>query len=154
MGARTSKGQRADSGSTVQPSSPRASGNELQHSTSEAGRDGRTAFETLVEQAPFGVYIVDSSLRIVQINRGSQENAFRNVRPAIGRQLDDAMRVIWPEETAQWVVEEFRRTLRTGEPYFSKHYIERRADIGETEAYEWELHRITLPDGQFGVVCY
>jgi hypothetical protein len=31
---------------------------------------------------------------------------------------------------------------------------EQRADRGQIEYYEWQIHRITMPDGRFGVVCY
>jgi signal transduction histidine kinase len=64
------------------------------------------------------------------------------------------MRIIWPEPIATEVIEHFRRTLDTGDPYYSKDYIHPRADIDGVEAYEWELHRMTLPDGELGVVCY
>jgi signal transduction histidine kinase len=32
--------------------------------------------------------------------------------------------------------------------------VERRLDRDEDEYYEWLIHRIPLPDGRFGVVCY
>jgi signal transduction histidine kinase len=117
-------------------------------------RRSRESLSNLVDRAPFGVYIVDASYRIVLINGDAQDRAFRNVRPALGRDLREALRVIWPEPVAADVLSQFQRTLETGEPYYSKDYIEARADIGGIEAYEWELHRISLPDGQPGVVCY
>lgn len=108
----------------------------------------------LVERCPFGIYIVDSQFRIAIVNSGTKEGAFRNVRPLIGRPFDEAIRIIWPEPVATEIVTIFRRTLQTGEPYFSKDYVQPRADVDIVESYEWELHRITMPDGQFGVVCY
>ena len=42
----------------------------------------------------------------------------------------------------------------TGEPYFTPERSEQRADRGVTEYYEWQISRIPLPDGRFGVVCY
>lgn len=36
----------------------------------------------------------------------------------------------------------------------SPRYFERRLDLGVKQAFEWELRRLTLPDGQHGVVCY
>jgi PAS domain S-box-containing protein len=112
------------------------------------------AIETLVEQAPFGLYIVDSRFRIVMLNAGSQARAFRNVNPAVGRDFGEAIRVLWPPPVAEDIIRIFRHTLATGEPYVSKDYVQPRADIDEVESYEWELHRIVLPDGQYGVVCY
>lgn len=109
---------------------------------------------TLVEQCPFGIYIVDADFRIASVNAGSQDKAFANVRPLIGRPFDEAMRIIWPEPVATDCINVFRHTLATGEAYSSKDFVNPRADTGETEGYEWELHRITLPDGRYGVVCY
>src|SRR6188474_828263 len=91
----------------------------------------------LVERAPFGVYIVDSSFRIALINADSQERAFRNVKPAVGRDFAEAMRILWPEEVAASVIQLFRHTLDTGEPYCSQDYISPRADIEGVESYEW-----------------
>lgn len=111
-------------------------------------------FAELIERSPFGVYVVDSAFRIAIMNRGSQEGAFRNVRPVIGRDFAEAMRILWPEQIAGEVIGHFRHTLATGEPYRSPRFVNPRADLHVTEAYEWELHRMTLPDGQHGVVCY
>jgi PAS domain S-box-containing protein len=108
----------------------------------------------LVERAPFGVYIVDSQFRIAHMNIGSQSGTFRNVRPVIGRDFPEAMRVLWPEPVAEDVIAVFRHTLETGEPYYSPRFTNQRLDIEAEESYEWELHRMTLPDGQFGVICY
>lgn len=108
----------------------------------------------LIERCPFGIYIVDSSFRIVQVNAGSREGAFANVRPLIGRPFDEAIRILWPENVAAGIVGNFRRTLETGEPYYSKDFVNPRSDIDLEEGYEWELHRIILADGQFGVICY
>ena len=116
-------------------------------------RSQKTFFE-LVERAPFGIYVVDSQFRIAQMNAGSQDGAFRNVRPVIGRDFAEAMRILWPEPVAAEIIAAFRHTLETGEPYYSPRFINPRHDVGTVESYEWELHRMTLPDGQYGVICY
>jgi PAS domain S-box-containing protein len=111
-------------------------------------------FSELVERAPFGIYVVDSQFRIAQMNAGSQNGTFRNVRPVIGRNFSDAMRILWPETVASEIIAVFRHTLETGEPYYSPPFINARHDVGTIESYEWEAHRMTLPDGQYGVICY
>ncbi|MBV9505915.1 MAG: response regulator [Acidobacteriia bacterium] len=108
----------------------------------------------LIERAPFGVYIVDSRFRIAQMNVGSQKGAFRNVSPVIGRDFAEAMAILWPEDVAAEIVRKFRHTLDTGESYRSPRFVSPRHDVDTVEAYEWELHRMTLPDGQNGVICY
>ena len=117
-------------------------------------RQSREALSGLVERAPFGVFIVDSQLRITQMNAGSQTGAFRNVRPVIGRDLGEALRIIWPPEVAAEALAVFRRTLATGEPYISRNFTQARRDIDAVESYEWEVHRLRLPDGQYGVATY
>jgi len=48
----------------------------------------------------------------------------------------------------------FRHTLESGEPYATPEYLSQRLDLKPTEYYEWQLNRIVLPDGRYGVVCY
>jgi PAS domain S-box-containing protein len=123
--------------------------------TSTAGPSpNRDAVLDLVDLAPFGVYVVDSSFRIAHINRVAQARAFRNVNPAVGRDLAEAMRILWPEDVAVQACALFRHTLETGEPYYSADFREPRADIDDVESYEWELHRIALRDGAPAVVCF
>jgi PAS domain S-box-containing protein len=116
--------------------------------------DNSRTLDAVIERCPFGIYIVDADFRIASLNLGSQAGAFANVRPVIGRAFDEAMRIIWPEPVAAGVIGAFRHTLETGEPYSSKDFMNPRADIEQTEGYEWELHRIRMPDGRPGVVCY
>ncbi len=108
----------------------------------------------LVERAPFGMYIVDADFRITLMNEGSKRVAFRNVPDVIGKDFGDAIRVLWPEPVASEIAGRFRHTLETGESYHSSDFRNPRRDVEAIEAYEWELQRITLPDGRFGVVCY
>jgi signal transduction histidine kinase/ActR/RegA family two-component response regulator len=120
----------------------------------EEVRRSREALNGLIDRAPFGIYIVDGDLKIAQMNARSQSGAFYNVRPVVGRQLEDIMRRMWPEPVASEIVSAFRHTLETGEAYRSRNFMSVRADTDNLESYEWELHRITLPDGKLGVVSY
>jgi PAS domain S-box-containing protein len=125
-----------------------------QKAAEEALKRNEQTVVDLIEHAPFGVYVVDSRMRIARLNHRSQEGAFRNVRPAIGRDLGEALHTVWPEPVAADILAAFRHTLDTGEPFVSPGFINRRADMDAIESYEWQLHRIVLPDGQPGVVCY
>ncbi len=127
----------------------------IEHARAEeaVSRSQKTFFE-LVERSPFGTYIVDSQFRIAQMNTASQDGAFRNVRPLIGRSFNEAMHILWPEPVAAEIISHFRHTLETGEPYYSPRFVNPRHDVDVVEAYEWELHRMLLPDGQYGVICY
>ena len=89
----------------------------------------------IVERCPFGIYIVDDDFFIASMNEGSQQGAFVNVRPVIGRSFHEAMRVMWTEAVAADVIDIFRRTLATGESYHSKNFSHARVDVDQTEAY-------------------
>lgn len=107
----------------------------------------------LIQNSPFGIYLVDADFRLHQVSLGAQK-VFSNVRPLLGRDFAEVLRTVWPEPFANAAIERFRHTLATGEPYASPRTVERRADIGELESYDWRIERIALPDGRFGVVCY
>jgi len=110
-------------------------------------------FLNLIQNNPFGVYLVDSNFRLAQVSIGSRK-VFSNVHPLIGRDFAEVLRTIWPESFASHAIERFCHTLETGEPYHSMNTTERRDDTAELESYDWRIDRVTLPDGQFGVVCY
>jgi signal transduction histidine kinase/CheY-like chemotaxis protein len=110
-------------------------------------------FASLVEQSPLGIYTVDSQFRIRNVSRGAMP-AFRNVTPLIGRDFAEAMHIIWPDSFAHETIAIFRHTLQTGVPYISPGMTEKRHDLDAIESYEWQINRVTLDDGQYGVVCY
>jgi PAS domain S-box-containing protein len=117
-------------------------------------RRGAELLNTIIDSSPAGFYIVDADFRISHLNAGARERAFRNVNPAVGRRFDEAIRVLWPEPLASDIIRIFRHTLDTGEPYKSPGLVAARADIPVVETYDWELQRITMPDGRHAVVCY
>lgn len=119
----------------------------------EALRRSRDTFLALIEDAPFGVYLIDADFRLAQVSAGAAA-VFSNVRPLLGRDFAEVVRHIWPEPFATSVIAHFRRTLEQGEPYHSIETTEQRADTGGTETYDWRIERVALPDGSFGVVCY
>ena len=110
-------------------------------------------FATLIEQAPMGVYVVDGQFRLQQVNTEAMPT-FETVRPLIGRDFNEVMEILWGPELGRQCATIFRHTLETGERYESPPFVEPRHDLGEEQAYEWETQRVTLPDGQHGVVCY
>jgi PAS domain S-box-containing protein len=120
----------------------------------EQVRLGAELLTFLIDRSPTGFYIVDADFRISHINADSQARAFRNVNPAVGRRLDDAMRVLWPEPLATEIINIFRHTLETGEPYKSPGLVSPRADLESVETYEWQLQRILMSDRRWAVVCY
>ncbi|WP_425400159.1 PAS domain S-box protein [Aeoliella sp.] len=119
----------------------------------ESFRRSAETFAALVEESPLGIYTVDSEFKIKHASAGSAP-AFQNIQPVIGRDFAEVMHAIWPAEFADEAIRLFRRTLETGEPYISPGLTEQRKDLGTVESYEWQINRVTLADGGYGVVCY
>jgi PAS domain S-box-containing protein len=108
--------------------------------------------EALVNTAPLGVYLVDDALRIAAVNPVAAPHL--GERDLVGSDFRALLRRIWPLDAAEAVIERFQETLRTGEPYVVPEWIARRCDHGAVECYEWQIHRLPLPGGRYGVVCY
>ena len=120
----------------------------------DAERQIRAAqFETLLNQAPLGAYLVDADFRIQQVNPSARP-FFGDIADLVGRDFDELVHVLWTKEYADQIVSLFRHTLETGEPYMTSGRIGGRIDRDANEYYEWRIDRIPLPDGRFGVVCY
>jgi PAS domain S-box-containing protein len=116
-------------------------------------RQNEALFSALVELAPMGVYVVDAQFRLQQINARALP-AFEKVQPAVGRDFSEVMEILWGPVVSEPIIKIFRHTLATGEHYVSPRFSNVRQDLGEERTYHWETQRMTLPDGQHGVVCY
>lgn len=110
-------------------------------------------FSTLIELVPIGVYVIDARFQMQQINP-SAINAFGNLHPLIGRDFSEIVHILWPNPIADELIARFRLTLETGETCQSTEFTERRQDTGMEEIYDWQIQRITLPAGEYGVVCF
>jgi len=110
-------------------------------------------YQTLLNQAPLGVYLVDADFRIRDVNPTAKQ-VFEDVPNLIGQDFEQVIHLIRDPQYADEIVSIFRHTLKTGEPYQTPEWTERRVDRGVTEYYEWRVDRIPLPEGGLGVVCY
>jgi len=116
-------------------------------------RQNEALFSALVDLAPTGVYVVDAQFRLQQINSLALP-AFAQVEPKIGRDFGEVMNILWGPKLGGQIAKIFRHTLTTGERYVSPRSSGFRQDLVEEKSYDWEIQRVTLPDGQHGVVCY
>jgi diguanylate cyclase (GGDEF)-like protein/PAS domain S-box-containing protein len=121
--------------------------------TEDQLRSNHDTFFDLIQNTPFGMYVVDAQFCLRQISMATQK-VFSQISPLIGRDFDEIVHLLWVEPFASEVIAHFRHTLATGEPYAAPNTTEQRNDIPDVESYDWKIERITLPDGQFGVVCY
>ena len=64
------------------------------------------------------------------------------------------MRRRWPQEYADEILDRFRHTLETGEPYMVPEWSRWLPQGDVCKIYEWQISRIPLPEGGYGVVCY
>src|SRR4029077_4562560 len=74
-------------------------------------------FQTLLNQAPLGVYVVDADLRIREVNPVALPVFGDIPGGVVGRAFDEVIHILWDPEYANEVVRIFRHTLDTGEPY-------------------------------------
>ncbi len=116
-------------------------------------RRNHDTFSALIQNNPFGVYVVDADFRLAQVSLGAQK-VFETVDPLLGRDFNEVLQTLWPEPFASESIARFRHTFNTGEAYSSPSMIERRADSGVVEQYDRRIERISMPDGRYGVVCY
>ena len=110
-------------------------------------------FETLFNDAPVGIYLIDADFRLSLVNPCARPT-FGSISELIGRDIAEVLHILWSPAQAEKTIRQIRHTLQTGEPLLVTEMIEKRADRQVTECYEWQINRIALPDGRQGVVCY
>ena len=116
-------------------------------------RDSLARFETLFDSSPVGMYLVDHEFRLRKMSARTRA-VFGDITDLFGRDFAEVVHILWPAIVADEIIARFRRTLATGDSYKHAELSEMRRDRNVREYYEWELHRISLPDAQYGVVCY
>jgi PAS domain S-box-containing protein len=126
----------------------------VRHETERELRNRADQFETLFQQAPIGIYLVDADFTIREVNPVALPVFGPVPGGVVGRDAGEVMRLLWNREYADEIVAIFRRTLATGEPFVSTERAEYRIDRGAVEYYDWRVDRITLPDDRHGLVCY
>lgn len=114
----------------------------------------RQQYETLLNQAPLGVYLIDSDFIIREVNPVALPVFGEIPGGAVGRDFDEVIHILWDKEYADELVRVFRHTLETGEPHVAPERAEYRVDRDIVEYYEWRVDRIPMPGGRHGVVCY
>ncbi len=110
-------------------------------------------FRQVVEDNPFGVYVIDDDFKFLYVSEGAEEN-FSDMMPLVGRDFAEVIQEMWPAPFASEAIAQFTETMRTGVAYTAPLLIEQRADRRVVESYEWKIKRISLPDNRYGVVCY
>ncbi len=116
-------------------------------------RDRTEQFETLFREVPVGVYLVDESLRMLELNPVAQRVFDEVPGGVIGRAFDEVIQLLLEPALAAETVRLFRHTLETGEACIALERAEQSPDRSATRYYDWRLNRIKLPDGTFGLVC-
>ena len=116
-------------------------------------RESNARLESLFDASPVGMYLLDAELRIRLVSRTARP-VFGDNGELIGSDFVAVIHSLWPPKIADEIVARFRHTLESGEPYIAPEFSEVRCDRKVREYYDWQIHRIALPDGQYGVVCY
>lgn len=121
--------------------------------TEAALQASHAQFSTVINQSPVGIYLLDHQLRFRHINPKALP-VFGGLTDLIGRDWVEVIHILWPKEAADGLVQQFQHTLKTGESYFGVGFSSDRADRPGKEYYDWEIHRATLPEGEYGIVVY
>jgi signal transduction histidine kinase/DNA-binding response OmpR family regulator len=119
----------------------------------EAVRRRELQLQALLDQAPMGIYLLDADLNIRHVNPVARP-VFSGQDELRGVSFVHLMKQMWPPEAADEIVSSFRSTLETGQPYHVREFAAERRDIDTVDYYDWQIHRVPLPDGTSGVVCY
>jgi PAS domain S-box-containing protein len=119
----------------------------------EVLRRSQALFTALIDQSPLGIYVVDSQFRLQQVNARALP-IFKDIQPLIGRDFSEIHHLLWSKRISDPIIKRFRHTLKTGEAYQAPEFKEQRRDIGEMQIYEWQIQRVTLPAGEYGLVCF
>ncbi len=115
----------------------------------------RTAqYETLLNHAPVGVYLVDADFRIQEMNPLAAPLFEAIPGGAVGRDFSEVIHLIRDSDYASRVVNIFRNTIQTGNTFLAPEWARYNPETGKTEYHEIRVDRILLPDGRFGAVCY
>jgi PAS domain S-box-containing protein len=114
----------------------------------------RTAqFETLLDQTPLGVYLLDADMRI----RGANPMArtfFGDIPDLLGRDVGEIMRELWSNSEADELLRRFRFTVATGEMSLMYDRADFSLGVKADHRYQGFIHRIAGDDGRPGAVCY
>ena len=119
----------------------------------QALRESHDRFETLFDTSPVGMYLVDADLRLRNMSAQTRAS-FGDIKDLAGRDFDEIVHILWPPHVASDIVARFRHCLASGESYRSPDFSADRFDTKVREYFDWQIHRIALPDGRYGVVCY
>lgn len=119
----------------------------------DAIRLSHARFQALFDAAPIGIYVVSTDMKIRQVNPKALP-IFGDLPGLIGRDFVDVIHRLWPKDYADEILTRFRHTLDTGETYFVDEHIEKRLDRNAVEYYQWQINRILLQEGEYGVVCF
>ncbi|HZS84205.1 MAG TPA: ATP-binding protein [Stellaceae bacterium] len=114
-------------------------------------RTTREQLQAMLQSSPHGVFLVDDRLRIQQVNPTALA-ALGDIPDLVGRDLAEVMATNWSKAAAEEMVTRIRSTLETGEQCHVPEWLGHRAERGTAEYYEWQIARIPLPEGRYGVV--
>jgi PAS domain S-box-containing protein len=98
--------------------------------------------------------LLDADLRIREANPMALPMIGAAEGDLVGSDLPALLDELLGSSTTAQVVEVFRNTLASGESFVATEFAVHRFDRGRVEHYEWRVHRIPLPRGAYGVVCY
>ncbi len=108
---------------------------------------------SFLEHAPIAVTVIDAEFRLYGFNQRAAA-MFGDPVPATGVDFAELTRRYWNEPQASDIIARYRHTLETGEPYVAPLFTDTRIGGAVAETYDWQIQRVVLADGSFGVASY
>lgn len=119
----------------------------------EALRRREELISTIIDQSPFGIFLLDHLLRIQHVNPRARP-LFVEMRADEDRDMRELVRERHPPQAAGQLIAIFEHTLATGESYHAPQPSTERFADGTERYFDWELYRVDLPSGSPGLACY
>jgi PAS domain S-box-containing protein len=110
-------------------------------------------FETLLNQTPLGIYLVDADLRIREANPLAC-TFFGDIPDLLGRDICQIARQLWPYCDAEELLKRVRHTLATGEMSVMSDLFDHSLGPEANYRYRGSIHRIAGDDDRPAAVCY
>lgn len=110
-------------------------------------------FETLLDASPVGIYLVNKDFKIKHYNQLASHK-FSQIDNLYNVDLKDLLFETLQETNAKTILKQFRKTLKTGLPYYQSEFFDQSESSAKASYCTWHINRIGLPNGELGVVCY
>lgn len=110
-------------------------------------------FQTFLDAAPVGIYVVDSTLTITHNNLAAAL-AFGQTTPLQGMKLPEILSNVMMQNEVYETIDKFNHTMASGQAHYENNFIYHKYTDKTVSYWDWQVNRIALSDKDNGVVCF